>query len=158
MTRARCVHGAPDLRLRFDAIRQAVIASKRDALSLKTEIIAMRQKVRAAHIVKSDLFDVKYSAGGMVDVEFAVQYLVLCHASQHGALADNVGNIALLLRAQNCGLLPGPIALGAADAYRELRRLQHRARLNEEPIQVTPPALQAECDAVLALWRYVFGD
>jgi [glutamine synthetase] adenylyltransferase / [glutamine synthetase]-adenylyl-L-tyrosine phosphorylase len=157
MTRARCVLGSAALHQRFDAIRQTVIVSQRDASSLKTEIIAMRQKVRAAHVIKSDQFDVKYSAGGMVDVEFAVQYLVLCHASQHAVLAANVGNIALLLRAQNCGLLPGPVAQGAADAYRELRRLQHRARLNEEPTQVTPPALQAERDAVLALWQVVFG-
>ena len=158
MTRARCVLGAPDLRQRFDAIRLGVVASKRDALSLKTEIMAMRQKVRAAHVVKSDQFDVKYSPGGMVDVEFAVQFLVLCHAAQHPELADNMGNIALLLRAQSCGLLLRPIAQGAADAYRELRRLQHRARLNEEPTQVTLPALQAERDAVLALWQHVFGE
>ena len=156
MTRARCVLGAPELHQRFDAVRQGVITAPRNAQSLQTEIVAMRQKVRAAHIIKRDQFDVKYSPGGMVDVEFAVQYLVLCHASQHPELADNVGNIALLLRAQTCGLLPRPIALGAADAYRELRRLQHRARLNEEPTQVTPPALQAERDAVLALWQFVF--
>ena len=157
MTRARCVLGSPALHQRFDAIRQSVIASKRDALSLKTEIIAMRQKVRSAHIIKSDQFDVKYSPGGMVDVEFAVQYLVLCHANQHPELADNMGNIALLLRAQACGLLPDTVALAAADAYRELRRQQHRARLNEEPTQVTPPKLQAERDAVLSLWLFIFG-
>ena len=156
MTRARCVLGSEAMHQRFDAIRQAVIVSRRNASSLQTEIIAMRQKVRAAHVIKSNQFDVKYSPGGMVDVEFAVQYLVLCHAAQHPELADNVGNIALLLRAQTCGLLPGTVALGAADAYRELRRLQHRARLNEEPTQVTPPALQAERDAVLALWQAVF--
>ena len=156
MTRARCVLAAPELHQRFNAVRQGVITAPRNAQSLQTEIVAMRQKVRAAHIIKRDQFDVKYSPGGMVDVEFAVQYLVLCHASQHPELADNVGNIALLLRAQTCGLLPRPIALGAADAYRELRRLQHRARLNEEPTQVTPPALQAERDAVLALWQFVF--
>ena len=156
MTRARCVLGAPELHQRFNAVRQGVITAPRNAQSLQTEIVAMRQKVRAAHIIMRDQFDVKYSPGGMVDVEFAVQYLVLCHASQHPELADNVGNIALLLRAQTCGLLPRPIALGAADAYRELRRLQHRARLNEEPTQVTPPALQAERDAVLALWQFVF--
>ena len=158
MTRARCVLGSAAMHQRFDAIRQAVIVSRRDASSLQTEIIAMRQKVRAAHVIKSNQFDVKYSPGGMVDVEFAVQYLVLCHAAQHPELADNVGNIALLLRAQTCALVPGTVALSAADAYRELRRLQHRARLNEEPTQVTLPALQAERDAVLALRQAVFND
>jgi glutamate-ammonia-ligase adenylyltransferase len=45
----------------------------------------------------------------------------------------------------------------AADAYRELRRVQHQARLNEAPTQVVPPALQTERDAVLKLWQVVFG-
>ena len=156
MTRARCVLGAPDLRQRFDTIRQAVIVSPRDPAGLQSEILAMRQKVRAAHVVKPGQFDVKYSPGGMVDVEFSVQYLVLCHAGQHAGLIDNVGNIALLQHAQACGLLDAPVGVASADAYRELRRIQHRARLNEEPTQVSPPALQAERDAVLVLWQRVF--
>ena len=83
---------------------------------------------------------------------------MLCHAGQHAGLIDNVGNIALLQRAQACALLDAPVGAAAADAYRELRRIQHRARLNEEPTQVTPPALQAERDAVMALWQQVFGE
>ena len=176
MTRARFVLGDGSLRLRFDAIRQAVIVAPRDAPGLQTEIVAMRDKVRAAHPVHavhvahsdplpgSAPFDVKHSPGGMVDVEFAVQYLVLSQAGAHPELIANVGNIALLERAQACGLLPDasgvwPHGLGhaAADAYRELRRVQHRARLNEEPTQVNAAALQAERNAVLALWHLVFG-
>ena len=68
-----------------------------------------------------------------------------------------LGNIALLQRAQEAGLLPDHVGARAADAYRELRRVQHQARLNEAPTQVDPPALQAERDAVLALWKAVFG-
>ena len=92
----------------------------------------------------------------MVDAEFAVQFLVLSQAAQHPELVDNVGNIALLQRAENAGLLPGGVGQRAAIAYRELRRVQHRARLNEEPTQVMPPALQAERTAILALWGAVF--
>jgi len=158
MTRARFVLGDASLRQRFDAIRQTVIVSPRDAGGLKTEIVAMRDKVRAAHPVKGTQFDVKHSPGGMVDVEFVVQFLVLSQASAHVALIANAGNIALLECAQACGLLPHGIGHAAADAYRELRRVQHRARLNEEPTQVTPPALEAERDAVLALWGCVFGN
>ena len=66
----------------------------------------MRDKVRAARPVKAGRFDVKHSAGGMMDVEFAVQYLVLAHGAAHPELLDNVGNIALLQRAEACGLLP----------------------------------------------------
>ena len=133
-----------------------MITSKRDRGALAEEIMAMREKVYAAHPVKDGSFDVKHSPGGMVDVEFAVQFLVLSQASAHPELAANVGNIALLESAQALGLLPDGVGHAAADAYRELRRVQHRARLNEEPTQVTPPALEGERAAVLALWAAVF--
>lgn len=156
MTRARFVLGADTLRERFDVVRRAVIVAARDPASLAQEIVAMRDKVRMAHPVKGDQFDVKHSPGGMVDVEFAVQYLVLSAACHHPELIDNAGNIALLHRAETAGLLPQGVGHNAASAYRELRRVQHRARLNEEPTQVSPASLQAERHAVLALWDSVF--
>ena len=164
MTRARFVLGSDTLKQRFDAIRQAVIVAPRDATSLRSEIVAMRNKVRSARPTNGAMFDVKHSLGGMVDVEFAVQFLVLSQAASHPELIANAGNIALLERAQQCGLLsdstgqwPQGLGTAAADAYRALRRVQHRARLNEEPTQVAPMALQAEQAAVLALWHRVLG-
>ena len=157
MTRARFVLGSEELRQRFDQVREAVITALRDTEALRTEIVTMRERVRGAHPVKPGYFDVKHSAGGMVDAEFAVQYLVLSQSAQHPELRDNVGNIALLQRAEAAGLLPAGVGQAAADAYRELRRIQHRARLNEAPTQVELPELQAERDAVLALWGAVFG-
>lgn len=117
----------------------------------------MRDKVRAARPVKAGFFDVKHSPGGMMDVEFAVQYLVLAWAAVHAELLDNVGNIALLQRAEGCGLLPAGVGHAAADAYRELRRTQHRARLDEQPTQVAPEVMSAQRDAVLSLWHSVFS-
>ena len=155
MTRARFVMGLPSLAPRFDAVRHAVISAPRDAASLKSEIVAMRERVRQGHPVKADFFDVKHSPGGMVDAEFAVQYLVLLHTAAHPELADNVGNIALLIRAEAVGLLPQGMGQDAANAYREMRRLQHRARLNEEPTQVEPATLHSECGAILAVWQAV---
>ena len=172
MTRARFVLGPEDmtaptpqpaaaaagsLRGRFDAVREAVITAPRDVAALRAEIMEMRGKVRAAHPVPPDRFDVKHSAGGMVDAEFAVQFLVLSQSGSHRELIPNVGNIALLLRAEAAGLLQSGVGRAAADAYRELRRVQHKARLNEEPTQVAPAVLQAERDAVLALWSAVFS-
>ena len=157
MTRARFVLGEESLRARFDSVREAVITAPRDNDALKQEIGSMRDKVRAAHPVKEDRFDVKHSRGGMVDAEFAVQLLLLAHARQHPELVPNVGNIALLQRAEACGLLPEGVGLAASNAYRELRRVQHRARLNEEPTQVAPEVLASERDAVLALWKATFG-
>jgi len=118
----------------------------------------MREKVRTAHPIKANMFDVKHSAGGMVDAEFAVQCLVLLHAAHYPELAENVGNIALLHRAQACGLLLGNIGDSAAKAYRELRRVQHKARLNEEPTQLQRPQMAPEREAVLALWAAIFPN
>lgn len=157
MTRARFVMGLQSLQPAFDAVRHAVISAPRDAAGLQAEIAGMRERVRQGHPAKPGRFDVKHSPGGMVDVEFAVQYLVLMHTATHPELADNVGNIALLQRAEAVGLLPPGVGQAAANAYRELRRVQHRARLNEEPTDVAPAVLQAECDAVLALWHAVMG-
>ena len=158
MTRARCVLGDAPLQSRFDAIRSAVIGAPRDAVALREEIGSMRAKVRASHPVRGDQFDVKHSAGGMVDIEFAVQFLVLSQGSLHPELLANVGNIGLLVRAQACGLLPDEVGDKAAQAYRALRQIQHRARLNEEPTQVAQSSVQAEREAGLALWSAVFGE
>jgi glutamate-ammonia-ligase adenylyltransferase len=158
MTRARFVLGSAALRQRFAQVREQVITADRDASALRAEIVAMRDKVRAAHPQRrSDVFDVKHSPGGMVDVEFVVQYLVLAHAARHRALVDNAGNIALLERAEQAGLLPTGLGHGAADAYRELRRTQHRARLNEEPTELALSELSQARQSVLQLWQQVLG-
>ncbi len=157
MTRARFVLGDDALRQRFDSIRNAVITAPRDRGDLKDEIISMRNRVRAARPVKGERFDVKHSTGGMIDIEFVTQYLVLCNAAAHPELTANTGTIALLERSEAIGLLPTGVGHGAANAYRELRRVQHRARLNEEPTQVDPSELQTERDAALRLWQTVLG-
>ncbi|APW45004.1 bifunctional [glutamate--ammonia ligase]-adenylyl-L-tyrosine phosphorylase/[glutamate--ammonia-ligase] adenylyltransferase [Rhodoferax saidenbachensis] len=158
ITRARCVLGTTDLQARFDAVRAAVIGAVREERGLREEIGSMREKVRSAHPVKGTLFDVKHSPGGMVDIEFAVQFLVLSQGCKHPELLDNVGNIALLLRAQECGLLPAPVGENAAAAYRVLRQIQHKARLDEVPTQVEDGVAQTERAAGLALWAAVFGS
>jgi glutamate-ammonia-ligase adenylyltransferase len=158
MTRARFVMGDAHMQNRFDEVRRAVIGAPRDAALLTQEIVGMRQRVLAAHPVKAGLFDVKHSPGGMVDAEFAVQYLVLMHANAHPELLDNVGNIALLQRSEAVGLLPKEVGQKAASAYRSLRRVQHKARLNEEPTQVLQPSLETEKEAILALWHAVFKN
>jgi glutamate-ammonia-ligase adenylyltransferase len=157
MTRARCVLGDASLRERFDAVRKAVISAPRDANSLRTEIAAMRERMASAKPVRGDKFDIKYSAGGMIDAEFVMQFLVLSQSGAHPELMANAGNIALLERAEILGLLPAGVGHGAASAYRALRQVQHKARLNEESIQLAPQDMQTEREAILALWHAVFG-
>jgi glutamate-ammonia-ligase adenylyltransferase len=158
MTRARFVLGDADLAQRFDAIREAVITAPRDIDALRREIVAMRERVCAAHPVKAGRYDVKHSPGGMVDAEFVVQFLVLSQSGAHPELRPNFGNIALLQRAEAVGLLPRGVGTAAAKAYRELRRVQHKARLDEAPTHVPDTELVAERDAIRALWQHTFGD
>ena len=158
MTRARLVLGTEAMRSRFEAIRQSVITAPRDPALLKSEIRVMRERVRGAHAVKAGHFDVKHSLGGMMDTEFAVQYLVLAHGYTHPGLRANRGNIALLEHAQDCGLLPTPIGHAAADAYRHLRQVQHRARLDELPTSVADDSLLEQQQAGLALWDAIFDS
>jgi glutamate-ammonia-ligase adenylyltransferase len=157
MTRARHVLGNAALAARFDAVREAVITAERDAASLATEIVAMREKVRAAHPVRGERFDVKHSVGGMVDAEFVVQFLVLSESSAHPELRANAGNIDLLQRAERAGLLAPGMGQAAADAYRRLRQIQHTARLDEAPTQVDAALVANEAAAVRALWQHVLG-
>lgn len=157
MTRARFVAGFEPLRNQFDAVRKNVICAKRDLLALKTEILAMRDRLKNAHSVKAGLFDVKHSAGGMLDAEFAVQYLVLAYSAAHASLQDNVGNIALLQRAESVGLLPAGVGEAAAQAYRQLRHVQHMARLDEATTQLPESELQIERQAMSKLWEHVFS-
>jgi glutamate-ammonia-ligase adenylyltransferase len=157
MTRARFVAGYEPLRAKFDQVRQNVISAPRDLTALQQEIVAMRTKVSAAHPVKADQFDVKYSPGAMLDAEFAVQYLVLAHSASHQELQPNLGNIALLHRSEAAGLIPKGVGTAAADAYRSLRHVQHVARLDEAPSQVLATELKVERDAMLALWNAVFA-
>jgi len=158
MTRARSCGGKAALREKLEAVREEVINAPRDHSALKDEIIAMRNKLSAARPVKPDVFDVKHSAGGMVDVEFAVQFLVLAFARQHPSLLANVGNIQLLERSEQAGLLPSGIGVAAGNAYRALRKVQHQARLDELATQIPHPQAQEWREDVLALWRAVFGN
>jgi glutamate-ammonia-ligase adenylyltransferase len=157
MTRARCCWGSPELMADLEAVRVNVITAPRDAGQLTEEICAMRARLAQARPVPADRFDLKHSPGGMIDVEFVVQHLVLLHSQQHPELRDNVGNIALLHRAQAQGLLPDGLGVAAADAYRQLRHRQHQARLNEEPTQVPLADWTSARDTILALWAAVLG-
>ena len=157
ITRARCAMGSPELVARFDAVRQTVITAERDRVALVAEIRAMRERVSQAHPVPTDRFDVKHSPGGMVDAEFVVQYLVLAHAGRVPGLQANSGNISLLICAQAAGLLPPGYGQQAADAYRRLRQIQHRARLDEAPTQVDSAQVADDIAAIAQVWHHVLG-
>ncbi len=158
LTRARFSAGDSRVGDAFEAIRVEVLRQPREIATLRDEVIAMRKKMMAAHGSKDEFFDLKHDPGGLVDAEFIVQFLVLAHAPRHAALAGNLGNIALLRIAGELGLIPAELGVRAGDAYRELRRLQHRQRLNEAAAKMAPDKVAEARNVIAALWSTVFGE
>ena len=129
LTRARYCAGDKAIGEAFEAIRERILRRSREPSALAKEVLQMRRKMHDAHPNRSGLFDVKHDAGGMIDLEFVVQYLVLAHAHRHARLTGNLGNIALLGIAGELGLIPDALARQGQEAYREFRRVQHALRL-----------------------------
>ncbi len=158
ITRARFAAGDASVGQAFEAIRQEVLCMERDPKKLADDVRQMRQKISDGHPNKSELFDLKHDPGGMVDLEFVTQYLVLCYARTHPELIPNLGNIALLGIAGKLGLIEEDIAQGAIDAYRVLRKRQHALRLQgADKARVPPSEMQTVKSAVRRLWDAVLS-
>ncbi len=162
LTRARFSAGDAGIGSAFEQIRAEILNKPRDLAELRREVLMMRQRMVDAHATKAtqadDGFDLKQDPGGLIDVEFIVQYLVLGHARAHPELVANLGNIALLRIAGGLGLIPPTLAEKVGDAYREYRRTQHAQRLNSLPGRVARESVAERIGAVRELWRFVFGD
>ena len=160
LTRARFCAGDAKVGARFEAIRCEILCQQRDLTKLRDEVVAMRKKMTDAHASNSDtVFGLKHDPGGIVDVEFIVQYLVLGHAHRHPELTGNLGNIALLRIAGELGLIDPQQAVAAGNAYREYRRLQHAKRLSATPKAPVPrDEVERHILAVNTLWAAVFGS
>ena len=160
LTRARFSAGSRVVGEFFDGVRFEVLSQKRDVDVLRHEILEMRRKVHAGHPNPSSNFDLKHDAGGMVDIEFIVQFLVLAFSNMHPQLIGNLGNIALLRIAGEVGLIKASIAGQVGDAYRLLRARQHRLRLDgAEKTRVDlglEPQLVKAREVVLVLWQEIF--
>jgi len=158
LTRARACAGDRLLGERIEQIRRQILARPRDRQQLAAEVLAMRRRMLQGHPNQSGLFDVKHDRGGMVDIEFAVQFLVLAEAARQPELLGNVGNIALLKIAARLELIEPHLALEAADTYREYRRIQHLMRLDGAAFaRVEPTQAAGRIEVVGRVWRSVFG-
>jgi glutamate-ammonia-ligase adenylyltransferase len=160
LTRARSSAGSRVVGAFFDSVRFDVLSQKRDVGQLRHEILEMRRKVQAGHPNPSPDFDLKHDAGGMVDIEFIVQFLVLAFSSAYPQLIGNLGNIALLRIAGEAGLIQASVAQEVGDAYRLLRARQHRLRLDgaektRVDLALEPGLVQAR-EVVLNLWQEIF--
>lgn len=158
LTRARSVAGDANIGRAFEALRIRVLRMPRELTDLRDEVLAMRRKMLDTHPNSSNLFDIKHDPGGIIDVEFMVQYLVLGHAHAHQALTANSGNLALLKTAAGLGLIAQDQADAVHGAYRRFRELQHRQRLaGEQYARVVPESVALEVKAVNTLWLALFG-
>ena len=160
LTRARFSAGSSLVGGFFDNVRFEVLSQKRDVAQLRHEILEMRRKVHAGHPNPSPDFDLKHDAGGMVDIEFIVQFLVLAFSNTYPQLIGNLGNIALLRIAGEAKLIQASIAQEVGDAYRLLRARQHRLRLDgaektRVDLGLEPQLVQAR-EVVLILWQEIF--
>ncbi len=157
LTRARFVAGDKQIGKDFAKIRQQIMQQARDAKKLSVDVVAMREKMRQAHKLNADLFDLKHSAGGIIDVEFIVQYLVLANAAKHEVLTENLGNITLLNQLATLEIIDADIAQQVGDAYRAFRRLQHASRLQGDmQAKVEYQQVEMYAKAVVTLWKSVF--
>ena len=158
LTRARCVAGDPHIAAEFEALRSEILRQPRDLAALRAEVVSMRKRMYEGHPNTSGNFDVKHDPGGLIDLEFVVQYLVLGYAARHPELTGNIGNLALIKLAAQLGLIADDQALAAHDAYRRLRQAQHALRLRGERYARTERSeLAPQIAAVSALWNSVFG-
>ncbi len=158
LTRARWCAGDAALAAPFDAIRNEVLSKPRDKEKLRREIVDMRDKMRNEKKDRVDQLDLKHTRGGIVDVEFIVQYLILAYSREHPDFLKNLGNFALLMRAGALGILDEDIAAQVAKAYLVYREQQHLARNNNQlKTWVATDALSDERHAVMAAWTALFG-
>jgi [glutamine synthetase] adenylyltransferase / [glutamine synthetase]-adenylyl-L-tyrosine phosphorylase len=127
---------------------------------LRADVLEMRHKMRTEHPGTPGAdgrADLKHAAGGIVDLEFIVQWLVLAHAGTQPGLVRNAGNFALLNLAGSLGLVPVDLAAAAANAYLAFRARQHLARNNNESrTLIAADELVDERHAVTGLWGAVF--
>ncbi|TCO81625.1 glutamate-ammonia-ligase adenylyltransferase [Plasticicumulans lactativorans] len=154
LVRARAVVGPAALVERFQALRQEILGRRRDPQALRREVREMRERMRqelGAH--ESGMFDLKQDRGGIADIEFMVQYLVLAHAADEPILARYTDNVRQLAALEATGLLSSWSAGLLRDTYRALRKRAHYLRLQGLPDRVRADEMREHTAAAARLWH-----
>ncbi|HGG59675.1 MAG TPA: bifunctional [glutamate--ammonia ligase]-adenylyl-L-tyrosine phosphorylase/[glutamate--ammonia-ligase] adenylyltransferase [Gammaproteobacteria bacterium] len=158
LIRARPITGPAPLRERFAALRERVLCQPRDPETLRDEVRAMRQKMwRHQGQGHSNRFDLKKSPGGIVDLEFIVQYLVLANAARHPEITRWTDNIRILDSLAAHQILDESRAEALSGAYRRLRDEIHRRTLNNQPPEVDDREFAQARQLIRDCWRQFFG-
>ena len=152
--RARFIWGGNELRERFTAVRLAVLSKPRDVLVLADEVVSMREKMRA-HLAKGNAthIDLKQDAGGIADIEFIVQFMLLAHTSSFPSLAKWPDNVRLLADLANLSLITKSEAETLSQAYLEYRNYAHRLALQNDTMLAINTSLVSLQTKVKAIWH-----
>ncbi|MDH1264147.1 bifunctional [glutamate--ammonia ligase]-adenylyl-L-tyrosine phosphorylase/[glutamate--ammonia-ligase] adenylyltransferase [Pseudomonas sp. GD03944] len=166
LVRARVLVGCPRVGKAFEAVRAAVLERQRDLDGLRTEVSEMRAKMRsslgtaitaagtAANAFEAaSPFDLKQDAGGIVDIEFMVQYAALAWSHQYPELHAFTDNIRILEGLERTGLLNGDDARLLREVYKAYRSAAHRQALQKQPGVVSGDQFHDERRSVLRIWR-----
>jgi len=162
LVRARFICGSPLIKQRFMATRKQILTAPRDPQILRKDVLAMRQKMqetlaaRPNRAAKANEFDLKQDAGGIVDIEFMVQYAALRWASAHPAVVEWSDNIRLLESLSARSLIAAEDAKELCEIYRIFRSRGHLLALQKLPGKVTGSEFVAERERVKAVWRRLF--
>jgi len=153
LLRARVITGTERLRVQFAQVRREILCQPRDRAELRKQVIAMRQKMWESMASKdASVFNLKKDPGGVTDIEFMVQFLILAHAHEYPELVRWSDNIRQLEALQVAGILPAATAGRLADVYRTLRDRIHALALQEQDAVVDVGQLVPEREAVRAAW------
>jgi len=130
--KARFASGHTKLLKKFNTLRKEILCKKRKPNDVKTEIKKMRERIYSNKNPQTEIFDLKHSHGGMVEIEFLTQYFILTKSLEAPELTENIGNIALINVIAGLNYIPKIDAKILIDAYRIYRRLQHKQGLAPE--------------------------
>lgn len=132
LIRARVVFGKSTLRRRFDDIRAHVLAQTRSESELRDAVVSMRERMRSTlGNSREDHFHLKQDAGGVADIEFIVQFLVLAYSAEHPELLQFTDNIRILNTVESLRLIPAKETETLRDSYLALREYLHHQALQE---------------------------
>jgi len=152
LVRARVIYGHQALVARFKEIKRQVLMKTRDKTSLREDVIKMRLKMRQ-HLDKSTASqtDIKQGRGGLVDIEFLVQYLVLSHSAQHPNLSDYSDNINLLTYLARIDVITEQQQQVLIENYCQLRDFGHHATLQNTAAMISPAEFATDHSEVMVI-------
>jgi glutamate-ammonia-ligase adenylyltransferase len=158
LLRSRAVAGSQRVRDAFEDIRRRVLTRHVDRERLREEVLAMRSRM-VSELARgtAELFDIKQDPGGITDIEFIVQYLVLREAAQHPELVRYSDNIRQLEGLAAAAVVPAPTAEFLTDTYRSYRQRLHRLALAGQPGFMPRAEAAAPAEAVRSVWQKVFA-